>query len=239
MTQTIRNTISSFPPGFVFTPRDFPIDPRKQATVNRVLNMMVAAGKIRQMSKGRFYKQEITEFGEIQPDTFQIVKDLLEKNGKIIGYLTGYTAFNEWGLTAQTPSALQIGVANVKRATKRNDCEISFIKQQNVITKENIPLLRFLDCLRFFKIIPDLTPDETCRRLLLKLKALATKQREELKELSLNYTPQVIALLGAMLETLNPEEDTSAMWDALNPQTSYKLSVSDKILFNQKRWNIK
>ncbi|GHT30721.1 hypothetical protein AGMMS49574_11050 [Bacteroidia bacterium] len=44
------------------------------------------------------------------------------------------------------------------------------------------------------------------------------------------------ALLGAMLETLHPEEDTSAMWNALNPQTFYKLSVSDKILSNQKKW---
>ncbi|GHT30724.1 hypothetical protein AGMMS49574_11060 [Bacteroidia bacterium] len=54
MTETIKNTIATFPFGFVFTPRDFPIDPRKQATVNRVLNMMVAAGKIRNCPKVAF-----------------------------------------------------------------------------------------------------------------------------------------------------------------------------------------
>ncbi|KAA6351905.1 hypothetical protein EZS27_000702 [termite gut metagenome] len=239
MTDTIRNTIATFPFGFVFTPKDFPIDPRKQATVNRVLNLMVAAGQIRHLSKGRFYKPKIMEFGELPPDTFQIVKDLLEKNGKVIGYLTGYTAFNELGLTTQIPSALQIGVANEKKAIQRNFYRISFIKQQNVITKDNIPLLRFLDCLRFFKNIPDSMPNETCRRLLLLLKELDAKQREEIKELSLNYTPQATALLGAMLETLNPNEDTSTLLDVLNPQTFYKLSISDKILFNQKKWNIK
>ncbi|KAA6322169.1 hypothetical protein EZS27_028256 [termite gut metagenome] len=239
MTDTIRNTIATFPFGFVFTPKDFPIDPRKQATVNRILNMMVASGQIRHLSKGRFYKPKMVEFGELPPDTFQIVKDLLEKNGKVIGYITGYTAFNELGLTTQVPFTLQIGTINDKKAIKRNYYRISFIKQQNVITEENISLLRLLDCLRFFKNIPDSMPNETCHHLLLLLKGLDTKQREDIKKLSLNYTPQVIALLGAILETLYPNEDTSALLDALNPQTFYKLSISDTILFNQKKWNIR
>jgi hypothetical protein len=200
---------------------------------------MVAAGQIRRISKGRFYKPKITEFGEQKPDTYEVVKDLLEKNGKVTGYLTGYTAFNELGLTTQVPFVLQIGVTNEKKAIKRGFYRITFIKQQNEITKENIPLLQLLDCLRFFRNIPDSMPDETCRRLLLLLKELDEKQRKEIKALSLKYTPQATTLLGAMLETLNPKEDTIEMLNALNPQTFYNLSISDKILFNQKKWNIK
>jgi hypothetical protein len=90
MTETIRNTIATFPFSFVFTPRDFPIDPRKQATVNKILNNIVAAGQIRRASKERFYKPQMTEFGEFPLDTYEMVKDLLEKNGKIVGYLTGH-----------------------------------------------------------------------------------------------------------------------------------------------------
>ncbi|MDR0872351.1 MAG: hypothetical protein LBN27_02640 [Prevotellaceae bacterium] len=63
MTETIKNTIATFDFGFVFTPKDFPVEPRKQATVNRILNNMVAAGQICRASKGRFYKPKITEFG--------------------------------------------------------------------------------------------------------------------------------------------------------------------------------
>jgi hypothetical protein len=239
MTDTIRNTIANFPFSFVFTPKDFPIDPRKQATVNRILNNMVAAGQIRRASKGRFYKPKMTEFGELPLDTFELVKDLLEKNGKSVGYLTGYTAFNELGLTTQVPFVLQIGANDEKKNLKRSFYRITFIKQKNVITKENIPLLRLLDCLRFFNSIPDSMPNETCSRLLFLLKALSEEQKEEIKRLSLNYTPQATALLGAMLETLNPEEDTIEIFNALNPQTFYKLSISDKILFNQKKWNIR
>ncbi|MDR3251154.1 MAG: DUF6088 family protein [Tannerella sp.] len=239
MTNTIKKTIEDFAAGFVFTAADFPLPVQKQKTVNKVLDNMVAAGQIRRLSKGRFYKPRMTEFGELPPDTYQIVKDLLEKNGKTIGYLTGYTAFNELGLTTQVPFTLQIGVANEKKAIKRNYYQISFIKQQNPITEENIPLLRLLDCLRFFKNIPDSMPDETCRRLLLVFKGLNTRQLIKIKELSLKYTPQATALLGAMLETLNPKGDTIEMLNALNPQTFYKLNISENILSNQKKWNIK
>jgi hypothetical protein len=42
-----------------------------------------------------------------------------------------------------------------------------------------------------------------------------------------------------MLETLNPEEETTEMLHALNPQSYYKLGISEVILLNQKKWNIK
>ena len=239
MTETIKNTIANFDYGFVFTPADFPVEIRKQATVNRILNNMVAAEQIRRASKGRFYKPKMTEFGELPLNTYQLVKDLLEKNGRTVGYLTGYTVFNELGLTTQVPFSLQIGVMNEKMAITRNYYRISFIKQQNEITKENIYFLQLLDCLRFFKNIPDSTPDETCRRLLLLLKKLGKQQREEIKKLSLKYTPQASAILGAMFETLNPKENTTEIYNKLNPQTFYKLGISDGILINQKKWNIR
>lgn len=239
MINVIRDTIDKFPAGFVFTPADFPIDVSKQASVNRTLNNMVAAGKIRRLSKGRFYKPEITQFGELSPDTYQIVKDLIEKNGKITGYLTGYSAFNDLGLTTQVPFALQIGVPNEKKAIQRDIYKISFIKQKNNITKENIPLLRLLDSIRLFKNIPDTTPDKACERLLYLLSQLDTTKTAKIKKLALKYNPATIALLGAMLETLDKNKDTDLLLKSLNPQTYYKLGISDRILPNQQKWYIK
>lgn len=239
MTDTIRMTIGNFPFGFVFTPSDFPIEAGKQASVNRVLNNMVAAGEIRRLSKGRFYKPQITKFGELPPDTYQIVKDLIEKNGKIIGYITGYSAFNDLGLTTQVPFALQIGVRNEKKAIQREVYKISFIKQQNTITKKNIPLLCLLDCLRFCKNIPDTTPDNACKRLLYLLSQLDATQIVKIKKLALKYNPATIALLGALLEMLNKKEDTTQLMKQLNPQTSYKLGISEQVLPNQQKWYIK
>lgn len=82
------------------------------------------------MSKGRFYKPQIGKFGELMPDTYQIVKDLIEKNGKLIGYTTGYSVFNELALTTQMPVELQIGTSKEKKKIVRGIYRISFVKTE-------------------------------------------------------------------------------------------------------------
>ncbi|MDR0574925.1 MAG: DUF6088 family protein [Tannerella sp.] len=239
MTDTIKNTINGFADGFAFTAEDFPIPPDKQNTVTKVLNNMVAAGQIRRLCKGRFYKPQMSKFGELPPDTFQTVKDLLEKNGKIIGYLTGYSIFNKFGLTTQVPVMLQIAVSKEKKSVTRGNYRINFIIQQNTITNANVPVLQLLDCLRFFKNIPNAMPDEICRRLLVLFKQLTPEQINTAKRLAVKYSPSTIALLGAILETNNENEDTTVLYKALNHQSSYKLDISGRILSNQKKWHIR
>ncbi|MDR1121940.1 MAG: DUF6088 family protein, partial [Dysgonamonadaceae bacterium] len=207
--------------------------------VNKILNNLVTEGVIRKLSKGRFYKPQISKFGELPPDTYQTVKDLLEKNGKIVGYLTGYSIFNKFGLTTQVPVILQIAVGKEKKPVIRGNYRIRFIIRQNTITKANVPVLQLLDCLCFFKSIPDAMPDEICRRLLILFKQLTQEQINTAKRLALKYPPATIALLGAILETNNEKEDVSTLYKALNHQSAYKLDISSEILFNQKKWHIK
>jgi hypothetical protein len=239
ITEIVRDKIEKFAYGDVFTASDFPIDVTKQKSVNKVLENLTKEGKIRRLSKGRYYKTRMTEFGELQPDNYQIVKDLLTENGKLVGYVTGYQIFNELGLTTQVSAILQIGTLKDKQNIKRSYYRINFIKQWNPITKENIPLLQLLDCLRFFKQIPDSMPAETCRRLLKLFSELNDNQRNKIKKLVLKYTPQTIALLGAILETLNSNEDVEMLIKSLNFQTFYNLSIPKEILPTQKRWNIR
>jgi hypothetical protein len=238
MFDIIKDAIDKFPSGFVFTVSSFSITVNNPKGVSKVLNDLVTEGVLRKLSKGRFYKPQIGKFCELPLDTYQTVKDLLEKDGKMIGYLTGYSTFNDLMLTTQVPAVLQIGMRREKKALVRGIYHISFIRQENTITKENIPLLRLLDCLRFFKNIPDTTPDRACQRLLYLLKELDEQQISKIKKLALKYTPQTIALLGAMLEALYPNEDTTVLGKKLNPITVYKLSISPNILPTQKKWNI-
>jgi Fe2+ or Zn2+ uptake regulation protein len=238
MIDIIKNRLEKIEVGVVFTAAEFELTAKSPTTVSRTLNAFVEQGYLRKLSKGRFYKPKIGKFGELPPDDYQIVKDLLVEKGKLIGYITGYTAFNEFGLTTQVPFALQVGTYDEKKAIKRGSYWISFIKQRNNITKENIPLLKLLDCLRFFKIIPDTMPDNACKRLLYLLSQLDENKINRVKKLALRYTPQTIALLGAMLETINSQEDTNTLFEMLNPMTTYKLSISNAILANQKKWHI-
>ncbi|MDL2227558.1 DUF6088 family protein [Odoribacter sp. OttesenSCG-928-L07] len=238
MTNDIKNIIEKFELGYVFTITDFPMAEENPKGVSKILNNFVATGYLRKLSKGRFYKPKMSKFGELPPDTYQIVKDLIQKDGKIIGYITGYSAFNDFALTTQVSAILEIGMRKEKKTIIRGVYRIRFIRQDNTITKENIPLLRLLDCLRFFKNIPDTTSDNACQRLIYLIKELNEQEISKIKKLALKYTPQTIALLGVILETINSQEDTSLLFKKLNPITVYKLGISNKILPTQKKWNI-
>jgi hypothetical protein len=239
ITDIVRDTVNKFDCGYVFTAREFLFPEEKHKTVCKLLDNMVATKQIRRLSKGRFYKPLMSDFDELPLDTFQIVKDLVVKNGKTVGYLTGNSIFNELGLTSQIQAILQIATYKVKKSITRGNHKISFIVQSNAITKETIPLLQLLDCLRLFKNIPETTPDKACQRLLYLLKELEKQQLISIKKLSLNYTPQTMALFGAVRETINPQEDTELLFSNLNPKSNYKLSISQNILPTQKRWNIR
>ncbi len=239
ISEIVRNKIEKADYGIVFSASDFPVEVVKQKTVNKVLENLTKAGSIRRLSKGRYYKTKMTEFGELMPNSYQMVKDLLEENGKLIGYITGYQIFNELGLTTQVSAILQIGTIKDRKSTKRSYYRIKFIKQWNTITKENIPLLQLLDCLRFFKNIPDSMPADNCKKLLALLSNLDESQRNRIKKLALKYSPQAIALLGAMLEVLNPNENVDMLQKSLNYQTFYNLSIPQDVLPTQKKWNIR
>ena len=114
--------------------------------------------------------------------------------------------------------------------------KISFLLQENSITSSSIPLLRILDALRLVKGIPATSPDECVTNVRKAINALSKKQKQELAELSLAYTPYVRALLGAIYENMKLE--TGTISKTLNGVTSYKLPISDKVLPNKRNWNI-
>jgi hypothetical protein len=231
-------TIDRLPKGYVFTYVDFMEEVSKKEAVIKTLNRMVTSGKIAKLSKGKYYKPENTPFGKLQPNQAQIVKDLLEENGKILGYLTGYSIYNQLGLTTQVSNTIQIGKNEIRPAFKRERYNISFIKQKNTITKENIPLLQILDAIRYIKNIPDARIEASCKRFLAILQTLKSKEKETLVRLALKYPPATRALLGAMLEQLMEASLTLALMKSLNSITKYKLSGVQIALFTAEKWNI-
>lgn len=239
ISDNIEYIIDGFPNGYIFTYMDFKLPSDKKEAVIKSLNRLANSGKIAKLSKGKYYKPEKSVFGELPPPQYQIVKDLIEKNGEPIGYISGYGAYNELGLTTQVPNVIQIGKNEIREPLQRGLYKISFIRQKNNITKNNIPLLRILDAIRFIKEIPDTTIDKACERLLFIIKDLSIQEIENMKELAMKYPPATRALLGAFIELLIGEDSAKQIHSTLNPITSYKLLVSDTILPNAKKWNIK
>lgn len=231
-------TINKFPKGFVFTYSDFTTEVNQKEAVIKALNRMVASGKIAKLSKGKYYKPENSVYGKLQPIQYQIVKDLLEENGKITGYLTGYSIYNKLALTTQVSNTIQIGKNQVRPGFKRERYSIAFIKQKNTITKENIPLLQLLDAIRYIKKIPDADISDSCRRFLAIIKEFSDKDVNTLIRLALKYPPSTRALLGAILEQLQRTQATDSLLKSLNPISKYKLAGAAKVLSTTVKWNI-
>jgi len=231
--------IERLPKGFVFTYEDIIIETNNKEAVIKNLNRMVTSGKLSKLSKGRFYKPEITPFGKLEPNEYQVAKDLLEKNGKLIGYLTGLTIYNQLGLTTQLSNIIQVGRNETRPAIKRGKYKISFIKQKNKISKENIPLLQILDAIRYIKEIPDAETPFLCNRFLNILSEISQKNKTALIRLALKYSPATRALVGALLDKTGDEELTENLQNSLNPITNYKFRITKENLPTIEKWNIK
>ncbi len=238
VTDYISNKVDRLPRGYVFTYTDITAEVSKKEAVIKALNRMAASGKIAKLSRGKYYKPETTPFGNLLPDQKQVVKDLLEENGKVTGYLTGYSIYNQLGLTAQVSNTIQIGKNQVRPAFQRDRYTISFVLQKNTITRENIPLLQVLDSIRYIKKIPDARIEDSCRRILALIKPFTEKDKTTLVRLALKYPPATKALLGALLDEMGKYNITEPLLKSLNPITQYRIPGATKALTTTAKWNI-
>lgn len=238
VSEYIAYNIDRLPKGYVFTYVDFSTEVKSKEAVIKALNRIAESGKIVKLSKGKYYKPETTPFGNLQPNQAQVVKDLLEENGKVTGYLTGYSMYNQLGLTTQVSNSIQMGKNQIRPGFKRERYNITFIKQKNTITKENIPLLQLLDCIRYIKKIPDASIESSCKRLLAILKDLPEQDKSTMVRLALKYPPAARALLGAMLDAMQKNSLSEPLYQTLNPITKYKLAGAAKVLPTTEKWNI-
>ena len=240
VSENIDNIIDRLPRGYVFTFNNFKEKVKGKEALVKTLNRFAASGKIVKLAKGRYYKPERSPFGELPPDQYQVVKDLLlKKDGKVQGYLTGVSIYNTLGLTTQVGNTIQIGRNEVRASFKRGRYTISFVKQKNSISKENIPLLQLLDGLRFIKKISDSSVGRNCKILQNFIAGLSEKEQARLVRLAMKYQPSTRALLGVILSDLGNEGGAQKLKKSLNPLTSYTIPGISEVLPAAAKWNIK
>jgi len=238
ITDIVINRINRFKSGYIFTYNEFHVPVGKVEALKKTLSRLVASGKIIRLSKGQFYKPEITEFGSLRPQEYQVVKDLLESDNKIIGYLTGVYAFNKLGLTTQVSNTIQIGSNFHRKSKKRGRYSIRFILQKNNITRENVHLLQILDSIRFIKRIPDSDITGSCEKLILQIKNLSDSDLLVIVKLALKYNPGTRALAGAIIDKVSGPDITGQLLNSLNPVSVFPFSISEKVLDNKLKWRI-
>lgn len=239
ITNLISSEIDRLPQNTIFTYKDFIKEGNSREATIKALNRKVASGEIAKIAKGKFYVPQQTIFGILKPAEEEMIKDLLEENGEMVGYITGLSMYNRLGLTTQISAVTVIGKNEVRPAFKRGYIRIHFIKQKNRITKENYQILQILDAIRYVKDIPDADIDFLCSRFLAILKNVPKDSQGKMVELAMLYPPATRALLGALLDELGAADLTDSLYKSLNPITVYKLYEASKVLSTTKKWNIK
>lgn len=222
----------------VFSVADLGLPNKWYDNARMKLSRLEKQGQVVKVSKGKYYRPRQTVFGTLQPSREETVKDLLIKNGKPIGYLTGYTTWNKMGLTSQISNLIEIGTNSHRNRKRRGNYDIRFTLQPNPITRTNIPLLQILDAVKAVKAIPDANVNDTVKRLITLIGKLAGKDIKRLSGLAEKYTPQTRALAGAILEFDGHVQQAEKLKRTLHPATIYKIGISEDALPNHKNWNI-
>ncbi len=238
--EAIRKKIKNIPESEPFGYADLGIPPNNFFTAAKALERLQKKGTIKKVSKGVFYKPEISVFGALPPNYDAILKNYLYENGKRVGYITGMGLYKQLNLTTQMAFRNKI-------ATNRNrkKIEISWLKTNSVkayanITEENFQLLGILDAIKDINLILDTPARKAVKMLMDKIKIFPKKDIESLLKYALQYPPRVRALLGAMAEYIFGDDyDLKALKKSLNPSTSFKLSIKNTDLPTIKNWNIK
>lgn len=229
----IRQKISGIETGRVFRLDDFGLLRDEQQAAVVTLGRLVQQGEIQRLSRGCYYKPKKTSFGVAGLSMEERVRDLLYDKGTPVAYLTGLYAFNLLGLTTQQPTTLEIGTNFPRRGRTRGIYTLRFALQKNLITADNIDMLRILDCLKWIKKIPDTTVDRSYTLLKEIISTYTTKQQATLVELALKYPPLTRALLGSMLTN---EKLSAKLLQTLCPLTYFRVGFSSAQI--DQKWNI-
>ena len=234
----INNTISNFYPGIIFTYSDFNLSKENEIALAQSLSRLAKKGEIVRVEKGKYSKPRKTSFGNLRPDVSEIVKVLTRRAGKITGYATGISIYNQLGFTTQMSNTITIASTNPQPPREVSGYRIKFLRRDFDFEEKDIPLLQLLDVIKDIKKIPDSDPTEVLIEIIKKINETSSLKLKRLVQLALNYNSSTRALLGAILEQYRKDGSISTIYKTLNPLTKYSLSLSKQVLPNQSKWNI-
>ena len=238
--EQIRNKIDKIPESQPFGYADLGIEATDFFTAAKALERMQRRGVIKKVSKGVFYKPEMTVFGELGPDYNALLNDFLFKNKKRVGYVTGGELYNRLNLTTQNYFRTKIATNRSRKKIEKGWLKTSTVKSYVEITDENYQLLGILDALKDIKKISDTTATKVIKILAPKIGKFEQKDIQRLMKYALQYPPRARALLGAILEyQFATKFDLSELKKSLNPTSTYKIGIKETDLPTIKNWNIK
>lgn len=198
----------------------------------KALSVLCQKKVIQRVQKGFYFRPKQTVLGETVPDYLKLVFMKLDKKNAFY-CVSGLSGFNNIGFTTQISNIITIACD----CPMINTDKIKFIQRKRPHSGTAIERV-VLDSLIYIDKIPDTTETKT----LLKIKELIGMNKISINDLgisALSETARVRALVGALGQELNLDNEVLAKLKAsLNPSTSYFLKVHSVLKYAQE-WNIK
>lgn len=236
--EKIERKIKRMQDGTTFKYDSLGITPDEYSAAAKAIERLIEKNLIKRVSTGVFYKPKNTAFGELLPGEYELIKPYLFEQNKRIAYITGLSLYNRMGLTTQVPKIIKVASRNKRITIKRGNLIVKPVKSYVDVSSDNYYLLELLDALKDFSIIPDINKEMAVRILLGKIKTLPESDISRIIKYALQYPPRTQALLGALLDKVNPNSDLSKLRQSLNPLTTYRLGINKQLLSTAPNWNI-
>lgn len=237
--QTVQKSVESMPAGRIFGYQELADYARSPEAVIKAVNRLVAEKRVERFAKGKFYVPKKGLLGPRKPADSELLRSVLYKDGRLRGYITGLSLFNQLGLTTQVPHTITLAINGGRQEKAFGTIRIRTQVTRVLIEEHDVPLLQYLDALKGIKSIPDSDINLSLRILRRKVFELRNENQSRLVFLAEKYYgPQVRALVGLLYSSLNLSIPQS-LPASLNPATSYKLKLNPEDWPTAGAWNIR
>jgi len=224
-------------PGKLFSYQDFSSYSNHSAATIKAVSRHSKSLDLIKVKKGLYYKEIKGTFGSMALKDSDVINYFSRNNRKTIGYITGLTLYHRWGLTTQIPAEITIATSRNKREkVTLSGLKITTIPAADKVTENTIPLLQFLDILKYIDRIPDTTTEDVIIKLVKRLSSYSPQQIETMENIAIrSYSAKTKALLGSLLETYLNHFSTK-LHKTLNPTSRYKIAATNSLEIIQKHW---
>jgi len=237
--QTIQNTVEAMPTGQIFGYQELPSYAKSPGAVIKAVSRMVSDKRLQRFSKGKFYVPKKGMLGIRKPSDSELIRSMLYKNGRLRGYVTGLSLYNQLGLTTQMPRTITVSYNGGRQEKEFGTIRIKTVVTRIPIQEKDVKLLQYLDALKDIKKIMDSDINLSLKIIRKYISELSEREQRRLLKLAQSYySPQVRALVGLLFTDLKLSIPSS-LFRSLNPTTIYKLKLDESKWPMTKEWNIR
>jgi len=237
--QTIQNTVEAMPAGQIFGYQELPSYAKSPDAVIKAVSRMVSDKRLERFSKGKFYVAKKGLLGFRKPSDSELIRSMLYKNGRLRGYVTGLSLYNQLGLTTQMPRTITVSYNGGRQEKEFGTIRIKTVVTRIPIQEKDVKLLQYLDALKDIKKIMDSEINLSLKIIRKYISELSEREQGRLLKLAQSYfSPQVRALVGLLFTDLKLSIPSS-LFRSLNPTTIYKLKLDESKWPMAKEWNIR